>query len=152
MVPHGAQKVFGWFGGEGYWATVDAMGQQGIPAFLATLVMAGELLGGLALVVGLLGRVAAAGIAVIMLGAMFLVHGQYGFFMNWTGTQLGEGVEYHLLALGLALVVVIRGSGALSLDRALAEDEPAFEPAHVGLAAPDVDAPPSRVPEAPVRR
>jgi putative oxidoreductase len=153
MFPHGAQKAFGWFGGEGLRATVDAMGQQGIPAVGAGLIMATEVLGSLALVVGLLGRVAAAGIALIMLGAIALVHAQHGFFMNWTGTQAGEGFEYHLLALTLALVVVIRGSGAGSIDRALTDDEaPAFEPAHVGITAPDVDGSPAGAPETSARR
>jgi putative oxidoreductase len=154
MFPHGAQKALGWFGGEGFRATIEAMGQQGIPVSGAVLIMMGELLGGLALVVGLLGRVAAASIATIMLGAIFLVHAQYGFFMNWTGTQPGEGFEYHLLALGLALVVLVKGSGALSIDRALGGDDEAlaFEPAHVGLTAPDVDGVPSRGPEATARR
>jgi hypothetical protein len=97
--------------------------------------------------------VAAAGIALIMLGAIALVHAQHGFFMNWTGTQAGEGFEYHLLALTLALVVVIRGSGACSIDRALADDETsAFEPAHVGITAPDVDGSPSGIPETSARR
>jgi putative oxidoreductase len=153
MFPHGAQKAFGWFGGEGFRATIEGMGQQGIPAALAGLIVAIELLGSLALIIGWLGRLAAGGIAAIMLGAIFLVHAQHGFFMNWTGAQAGEGFEYHLLALALALVVVIRGSGALSIDRALAEDEPsAFEPTHVGLSAPDVDGSPSRLPETPAHR
>jgi putative oxidoreductase len=154
MFPHGAQKAFGWFGGEGFRATVQGMEQQGIPAALSVLIMAGELLGSLALVVGLLGRVAAAGIAMIMLGAIVLVHAEHGFFMNWTGAQRGEGFEYHLLALALALVVLIRGSGALSLDRALgADDVPAAdERTHVGLKAPDVDGAPAGIPQAPARR
>lgn len=154
MVPHGAQKALGWFGGEGFWATIEAMSEQGIPPPVSVLIMTGELAGGLALVVGFLGRVAAAGIATIMLGAIFLVHGANGFFMNWTGTQPGEGFEYHLLALALALVVVIRGSGAVSIDRALAgDDEPAaFEPSHVGLTAPDIDGVASRRPETPAPR
>ena len=154
MLPHGAQKALGWFGGEGFWATVESMGQQGLSAPAVALLVAGELLGAVALLIGLLGRVAAAGIATIMLGAIFLVHGQYGFFMNWTGAQAGEGFEYHVLALALAFIVLIRGSGALSLDRALAGDDEdvAFEPRHVGLTAPDVDGTPSRPPEAPALR
>jgi putative oxidoreductase len=119
MLPHGAQKVLGWFGGEGLRATIDGMSQQGIPVALALAVVAGELLGSIALVAGLLGRLAAAGILLIMLGAIVLVHFEHGFFMNWTGAQSGEGFEYHLLAMGLALVVLIKGSGALSIDRAL---------------------------------
>jgi putative oxidoreductase len=144
MLPHGAQKALGWFGGEGLRATVEQMSQQGIPVALALTVVAGELLGSLALLVGLLGRVAAAAIALNMLGAIVLVHMSNGFFMNWTGTKSGEGFEYHLLAMGLALVVLIKGSGALSIDRAL-KHRPAqaslFESrgplAHVGASTPD---------------
>jgi putative oxidoreductase len=120
MLPHGLQKVLGWFGGEGFRGTIDAMGQLGIPASVAILVMATELLGSLALLAGLLGRLAAAGVACVMVAAVVLVHSSYGFFMNWTGTKPGEGFEYHLLALGLAIVVMIRGSGAWSLDGGLA--------------------------------
>lgn len=160
MFPHGAQKVLGWFGGEGFRATIEAMEQQGIPVALSVLVMAGELFGSLALLVGLLGRLAAAGITMIMLGAVFLVHLPYGFFMNWTGKQPGEGVEYHLLTLALSLVVLIKGSGALSVDRALGGDHAAAaeyvvspeEWAHVGVTAPDADGVPLRVPGTPSRR
>jgi putative oxidoreductase len=78
-----------------------------------------EFLGGLALIVGLLSRVAALGVAIEMAVAVFLVHFPNGFFMNWFGTQQGEGFEYHLLAISMAAVIVYRGAGALSLDRAL---------------------------------
>ena len=145
MFPHGAQKAFGWFGGEGLGATIDGMSQQGIPVALGLAVVAGELLGSIALVIGLFGRLAAAAIFLIMLGAIVLVHFENGFFMNWTGTQAGEGFEYHVLAMGLALVVLIRGSGALSVDRALRRrvaDASLFESraplAHVGASTPDV--------------
>ncbi len=123
MLPHGLQKTLGWFGGDGFEKTIQGMGEQGIPALLAILVMATEVLGSLALLVGLLGRLAAAGIAAIMLGAIVLVHAAHGFFMNWMGSQAGEGFEYHLLALALAAVVMIRGSGALSLDQAFAAED-----------------------------
>jgi len=114
MFPHGLQKVLG------FSATMQAFTQQmGIPAVLAFLAIAVEFLGPLALVLGLAGRVAAAGIAVNMAVAALMVHLQNGFFMNWFGNQKGEGFEYHLLAIALALVVVIRGSGAWSLDRRL---------------------------------
>jgi putative oxidoreductase len=156
MFPHGAQKVLGWFGGQGFRATIETMGHQGIPAVVSGLVMAGELLGSLALVVGLLGRVAAAGIGMIMLGAISLVHAPHGFFMNWTGQQAGEGFEFHLLAIGLALVVLVRGSGALSLDRALGGAAPSpvspEEWAHVGVTAPDADGLPSPTAPTPARR
>jgi putative oxidoreductase len=107
-------------------------------------VVAGELLGSLALVVGLFGRLAAAAIFLVMLGAVVLVHLDNGFFMNWTGTKPGEGFEYHVLAMGLALVVCMKGSGALSIDRRLTrrdvkpslyEARPPL--AHVGASTPD---------------
>jgi putative oxidoreductase len=147
MLPHGAQKVLGWFGGEGFQATIRGMAEQGLPAVVPVLVMLAEMVGSLALLAGFLGRLAAAGIALVMLGAVFLVHAQHGFFMNWTGSQAGEGFEYHLLALALAAMVLIKGSGALSVDLALTRrrDEPALgDWAHVGMTAPDADAAPSR--------
>lgn len=120
---HGAQKAFGWFGGYGYSATMDAFTtKMHIPAPLAFLAIMAEFLGGLGLIVGLLGRVGAFGIGMNMLVAIAMVHSRFGFFMNWTGQQKGEGFEYHLLALAIAIVVVIRGSGALSFDRLIARE------------------------------
>jgi len=86
---------------------------------LALLAIAAEFLGPLGLAVGLLTRVAALGIAVVMLVA-FMVHERHGFFMNWFGAQQGEGVEYHLLALGLAIALIVGGAGAWSIDALLA--------------------------------
>lgn len=90
-----------------------------IPAPFAFLAICAEFLGGLGLIVGLLGRVAAFGITINMIVAMLVVHFQFGFFMNWSGQQKGEGFEYHLLAIAIALVLIVRGSGAFSADRAL---------------------------------
>lgn len=121
MFPHGAQKVFGWFGGYGLSGTMGFMtGGLGIPAPLAALAIFTELLAPLALLVGLLARPAALGIAVIMAVAALTVHASHGFFMNWSGAQQGEGFEYHIIAAALALVVVVRGAGKASLDAALA--------------------------------
>jgi putative oxidoreductase len=113
---HGAQKMLGWFGGYGFHGTMGFFTQgMGIPAPLAFF-------GGLGLLVGLFGRIAALGIIVNMLVAIMTVHRVNGFFMNWAGQQKGEGFEYHLLAIALAIVVVIKGSGAFSVDRAIAGD------------------------------
>src|SRR3989442_948394 len=87
---------------------------------MAVRIVAGELGGGLLLSGGFLPRLAALGIGCVMLGAILLVHSKVGFFMNWGGTQKGEGFEYHLLALGLAIALLIKGGGALSVDGALA--------------------------------
>ena len=122
---HGAQKVLGWFGGGGFDQTMGFFTGMGIPAFLAVLAIAAEFLGGLGLIVGFLGRVAALGIIVNMVVAIFAVHLPYGMFMNWFGNQTGEGFEYHLLAIATGLVTLIHGSGLFSvdaaIDRALAE-------------------------------
>jgi putative oxidoreductase len=116
--PHGAQKALGWFQGHGPEATVAFFGQIfGLPPYLAYLVIAAEFLGAIALILGLFTRVAALGILAVMAGAVFLTHGQYGFFMNWSGSQPGEGIEHHLLAMAIALVLLLRGGGRASLDR-----------------------------------
>ena len=119
ILPHGLQKLLGMFGGAGFSSTVDFFVGSGIPAPVAILIIIGESFGALGLIFGFLSRLAALGIAVIMLGAIFMVHLQYGFFMNWFGNQAGEGIEYHLLALGLSLVILIKGSGKWSIDRAI---------------------------------
>jgi len=117
---HGAQKMLGWFGGYGFQGTIGFVRQQmGIPAPLAFLAVCEEFCGGLGLIVGLLSRIAAFGIIINMLVAIATVHHVNGFFMNWTGQQKGEGFEYHLLAIALGLVVLIKGAGALSIDRML---------------------------------
>jgi putative oxidoreductase len=90
-----------------------------IPAPLAYLAIAAEFLGGLGLILGLLGRVAAFGILCNMVVAVITVHWQNGLFMNWAGTQKGEGFEYHILAIVICLVLMREGSGALSFDRML---------------------------------
>ncbi|WP_413291619.1 DoxX family protein [Bdellovibrio sp. HCB337] len=120
MFPHGAQKMLGWWGGGGFSGTVGFFGTMGVPAVFAILVILAEFLGSLGLIVGLLTRVAAFGIACVMLGAVFMVHLPNGFFMNWTGQQGGEGFEYHLLVLAMTVVLMMRGGGAYSLDRKIA--------------------------------
>ena len=120
MVPHGAQKVFGAFGGYGFRGTLDYFtGVLHIPAPLAILVIVGELAGAVMLIAGLGTRFAAAMIAAIMIGAVMTTHLQVGFFMNWFGSQQGEGFEYHLLALALAVPLAIWGGGRYALDGVL---------------------------------
>jgi putative oxidoreductase len=119
IFPHGAQKVFGWFGGYGFKNTLQSFTSSGIPTGFALLAIAAEFLGSLGLAVGFLTRVAAFGIACVMLVAIATVHWPHGFFMNWSGTQPGEGFEYHLLALGIAIAVMILGGGVWSVDGAL---------------------------------
>ena len=118
MFPHGAQKLLGWFGGYGFEGTLGFFTKQmGLPAPLAASVILIEFGAPLLLLFGLGTRFAAAGIGAIMIGAIVTVHASQGFFMNWAGTQTGEGYEYHLLALALVGVLLVQGGGQLSLDR-----------------------------------
>jgi len=117
---HGAQMTLAWFGGYGFHATMHFFtSTMGIPAPFALLVIAADFLGGIGLIVGFLSRVAALGIAVQMAVAVCLVHLRNGFFMNWYGNQKGEGYEYHLLAIAICVLIIVKGAGALSVDRAL---------------------------------
>jgi putative oxidoreductase len=118
---HGAQKMLGWFGGYGFHGTMGFFEHLGMPAPVAFLIICTEFFGGLGLIVGLLTRIPALGIGVEMIGAVLMVHLPNGFFMNWYGTQKGEGFEYHLLAISMAAVLLIGGGGAFSADRALSE-------------------------------
>lgn len=128
MFPHGAQKVLGLFGGYGFNGTMNFFTQQmHIPAVFAFLAIAAEFLGSLGLITGFLSRLAAFGIAANMVVAIALVHGANGFFINWFGNQKGEGFEYHLLAIGIALIVMIYGGGKLSADGLIAA-RPAKKP------------------------
>ena len=115
--PHGAQKMLGWFGGYGFTGTMGFFtGAMHIPALFAFLAIAAEFFGGIGLFVGFLTRIAASGIFTNMVVAVAMVHSHFGFFMNWTGQQKGEGYEYHLLALAIAVVLMVRGGGAVSVD------------------------------------
>jgi putative oxidoreductase len=116
---HGAQKLLGWFGGYGLTATVGAFTHMGMPAPIVYLIIATEFFGGLGLILGFLTRIPALGIGCLMVGAIFLVHLPNGFFMNWANNQKGEGIEYHLMAIAMAAVLLLRGAGAFSVDRAL---------------------------------
>lgn len=118
---HGAQKVFGWFGGYGFSATLAAMTGMGMPKALVLLVMLIEFGGSILLILGALTRLGAVGIVALMLGAIAMVHRHVGFFMNWYGTQQGEGFEFHLLAIAIAVALLIKGAGAYSVDGALTE-------------------------------
>jgi putative oxidoreductase len=132
MAPHGAQKLLGWFGGYGWSGTMAFFTEtMHLPAPLAFLIIVAESLGAVGLVLGAGTRLAALGIASVMPSAILTTHLDVGFFMNWLGAPRGEGFEYHLLALALALPLVVRGGGALSVDGALAA-----RPASGGFAVP----------------
>jgi putative oxidoreductase len=120
VFPHGAQKLFGWFGGYGFSGTMGFLtGTAQLPSFVAVLVILIESIGALFILSGFLTRLAALGTACLFLGVMIIVHWQNGFFMNWYGTQKGEGIEYFLLIIGLAVILLITGGGRASIDAAI---------------------------------
>lgn len=122
MLPHGVQKALGWLGGHGWSGTMNFLTEtMGLPMLIATGVILLELVGPLLLLVGLGTRAVAAGFVGLMIGAVATVHGSHGFFMNWSGGQAGEGFEYHLLLIGLALGLVLHGGGRASLDNRLTQ-------------------------------
>lgn len=118
ILPHGLQKTFGMFGGYGFSGTMQFFTEtMHIPWLFAFLAIAAEFAGGIGLILGLGTRVAALGVGITMLVAALTSHLEHGFFMNWFGNQKGEGFEFHLLAVGIAIALVAKGGGALSLDR-----------------------------------
>jgi putative oxidoreductase len=119
--PHGMQKLLGWFGGYGFEGTMGFFtGKLGIPALFAFLAIMTESLGAIGLILGLGTRIAAFGISITIAVAAMMLHVQNGFFMNWFGSQKGEGIEYHLLAIGMGAALMIAGGGKWSLDRVIA--------------------------------
>jgi putative oxidoreductase len=122
MLPHGAQKLLGLFGGFGFSGTMGMFTEKmHLPATLAFLIIIGESFGSLGLITGFLTRFSAFGVLCIMLGAITMVHWPNGFFMNWFGKQAGEGFEYHLLVIGMSLALLLAGGGKWSVDGAIAK-------------------------------
>jgi len=120
LFPHGAQKLLGWFGGYGFNGTMGFLtGTAGLPWLIAFLVIAIESFGALALLFGFATRIVAIGIIVLFSGIIFTTHLSNGFFMNWSGQLPGEGYEYHLLVVGMAVALLINGAGKWSVDYAL---------------------------------
>ncbi len=125
MFPHGAQKLLGWYGGFGFAGTLGFFTEQmHLPWLVALLVIIGESFGSLGLLIGLLTRFTAASMALVMVGAIGLVHWPNGFFMNWSGKQAGEGFEYHLLVIAICAALVITGAGKWSVDSVIAKKLP----------------------------
>ena len=123
VFPHGAQKMLGWFGGFGPSGTLGFLTtQMHIPYAIALLVFVGEFFAPIALFFGFLGRLSALAIAIDFTTVALKAHVQNGFFMNWGGQQRGEGYEFFILAVGIAVALVVRGSGAWSVDRLITRD------------------------------
>lgn len=124
MFAHGAQKVLGWFGGLGFEKTIQVFTtQMNAPLSMVLLLMFIEFFGALGLIFGLLTRPSALSIGTAMAVCAYMNHLQNGFFMNWFGYQKGEGFEFHILVIGIALTLMIRGGGLISIDRALSGEK-----------------------------
>ncbi|MCW7469286.1 DoxX family protein [Leptospira kanakyensis] len=115
ILPHGLQKLCGWFGGYGFSATLEFFKSEGIPYAIGFLVIVAESFGALGLIFGFFTRLSSFGIAITMIGAAIYVR-KNGFFMNWFNQQAGEGFEYHILAIGMAVILMIAGGGQLAVD------------------------------------
>lgn len=117
IFPHGAQKMLGWFGGHGFAGTMHFFTDtMGIPYIFALMAVLAESVGSIGLIAGFFTRICAFGVGVTIAVAAIMVHLKNGFFMNWFGSQAGEGYEYHLLVIGMALALIIAGGGHWSLD------------------------------------
>ena len=117
ILPHGLQKLVGSFGGYGFNGTMDYFTNDvGMPWIFGFLVILLETFGMVLLLAGLLSRLVAGSLIVVMIGAAYQ-HRQNGFFMNWFGNQAGEGVEFFILAVSLSLLIVVQGAGKWSVDR-----------------------------------
>lgn len=120
ILPHGVQKLLGWFGGYGFTGTMQFFtGTAGLPWLVGFLVILLEFFGSILLIAGLGSRIIAASMIILFIGIIFISHIQNGFFMNWFGNQKGEGYEYFLLLIGLSAALLLNGSGKLSADKLL---------------------------------
>lgn len=118
LFAHGAQKMLGWFGGYGFSATMQYFTSGGHMHYITALfVILIEFFCSLMLIFGLFTRVAALGVFGLFIGILYNIASPNGFFMNWSGDKKGEGYEYHLLILGMALALIIAGAGTFSIDR-----------------------------------
>jgi putative oxidoreductase len=119
IFPYGMQKLFGWFdnlgGGVGVKESLEQLRAKKIPAVLGWMIIIGQSIGSIALIIGCMGRIAAGTNFIIFTGAL-LVHSSDGWTLNWLGKKKGEGVEYFVLLLSILLVIIIKGSGAMSID------------------------------------
>lgn len=120
ILPHGCQMLLGWFGGPGFSNAMHYLTQdEGLPWIFGFLVIMLQFAGALSILAGFAGRLMAFGTILMFLGMILTSHLQHGFFMNWSGSQQGEGFEYHLLVIGLSMILMVSGSGQWSVDRLL---------------------------------
>ncbi|MDD5287223.1 MAG: DoxX family protein [Desulfuromonadaceae bacterium] len=119
FMAHGSQKLLGLFGGQGLTATFNTFEEKlGIPPIFTLLAIIAEFGGGFGILTGFLTRLSAAGVATVMLVAIYKVHWINGFFLNMTSAPgRGHGIEYSIALLGMALYLIISGGGKWCLDR-----------------------------------
>ncbi|HEY8780525.1 MAG TPA: DoxX family protein [Mucilaginibacter sp.] len=115
ILPYGMQKLFGWFGGLGINGTIQDLKKKKIPLVIAWLIIIGQSFGSIALIAGFLGRLDAGGLFIIFTGAL-IVHSSDGWMLNWFGKKKGEGIEYFVMLLSILLIIIVKGSGAMSVD------------------------------------
>ncbi|AZQ59343.1 DoxX family protein [Maribacter sp. MJ134] len=124
IFPHGAQKLLGLFGGYGYQGTMESLTtQMGLPSIVAFSVIMIEFFGSISLVLGIFSRFWALSLVGMFTGIIITTQLEHGFFMNWYGNQAGEGYEYSLLIIGLALSVLLNGSGKWSIDSIISKNK-----------------------------
>src|SRR6056297_2470809 len=124
IFPHGAQKLLGLFGGNGFSATMDFFTTQvGLPSFVAFSIIIIEFFGSISLILGFLSKFWALSLAGMFMGIIYTTQLEHGFFMNWFGNQAGEGYEYSLLVIGLALTIMVNGSGKWSIDKLISKKQ-----------------------------
>jgi putative oxidoreductase len=124
IFPHGAQKLLGLFGGNGYLATMDFFTiQMGLPSFVAFSIIMIEFFGSISLILGFFSRFWALSLTGMFMGIIYTTQLEHGFFMNWFGNQAGEGYEYSLLVIGLALTILVNGSGKWSIDKLITKNQ-----------------------------
>lgn len=118
LLPHGLQKLFGWFGGRGLQANTELFGKLGYnPAWLwSNIVVGTEVIGSILLIIGLWTRPAALAVAIFAFNAALFTQSRGGFF--WSN----GGSEYSILLFICALFVLIRGAGGYSIDRAIGRE------------------------------
>jgi putative oxidoreductase len=122
VLMHGMQKLFGWFGGLGFSKTMLFFTESvELPWIMGFLVIILETVGAIALITGLVTRVIAFSYIILPLGMIFTTHLKNGFFMNWFGTLKGEGYEYFILWIGMALALFVLGGGKYAIDKMFIE-------------------------------
>lgn len=122
LFPHGAQKMFGWFGGPGFSKEVEHLTEyMHLPWIISVMVILTEFWGSVSLIMGLASRLWSVAFGVLFVNIIFIAHLENGFFMNWFETQKGEGYEYHLLVIGLCIALGLNGSGKYSADQLISK-------------------------------